>query len=477
MTGVQATHPELAEASWAWPQPATSYEETTRQLCGAAELNTSFANSVLQVLDEAECKAIAPSPGVDLVPVLGHALATRRRRIVREAVLLGVLVPTVILALVSPALAALGFLAAWATAAAFAWQGYRAVARLRHGAYDPAAEPPSITQYEQAAAIRNAQEGNVSVYSGFSPFVGSGFRLGGWSFALDLTKKPENGAAGRVAVFPLGDLYEAIEGELSDLPGVRIERRLFVDGRDVRQDGRFGVGAVSRPRTHVPDALLERIREEPETTVRYLTCVRVVDWQGDLVVSGFVRLTRVARTLYTEVTYTLLPAVKESLRGVDALTPDRRTATIVELLAKSLATAVVRLPLSPMFVLGHVQDRLARRSRRNQLRREIAQAPNYDYGAGTSVRELASEGYRRYFQLLDKEMYLKVVERRLLDAIVDFLDAHGVDTSEMKRREEAILNQGVIISGGDVKFENTNIGQRAQLTVNRVVGAAKEAAA
>lgn len=477
MATAETAHSAALEDVWAWPEPAASYEQTTRQLCGAVELNPTFAGQVLEIVDDAPCRAIAPSPGVDLVPVVGHALAARRRLVLRDVILLLVLAATGLAALAASPRGAVvaGLLAGWVVVFAVAWHGYRAAARLRHAEFDPAAEHESVRRHAQADAIREAQEGNVAVYSGFSPFLGSGAPLGGWSFAADLTAKRPDGRA-TVASFPLGDLYGTIEDALAELPGVRVERRLFVDGQDVRADRRFLRDPVSRPTARVPDALVAQVREEPETTVRYLTCVRIVDWQGDLVVSAFVRLVRVADTLYTEVTYALLPPVKDSLRGVDALAPGRRADTIAKLVAKALGTALVRLPLAPLFALGHAQDALGRRNRRKQLHAEIARAANYDYGAQRSVRELAAEGYRRYFQLLDKEMYLKVVERTTLDAIVRFLDAHGVDTSELKQRGEAILNQGVIISGGEVKFENTSIGRRAQLTVNRAAASAREAA-
>ena len=94
------------------------------------------------------------------------------------------------------------------------------------------------------------------------------------------------------------------------------------------------------------------------------------------------------------------------------------------------------------------------------------------------MRELATEPrYSRYFQRLDKEMHVKIVERRVLDAIVSFLDEHGVDTSELKHRRETILNQGVMISGGDVKFENTQVGSRARMAVNQMRPGSGEGAA
>src|SRR6185436_1555620 len=101
-------------------------------------------------LDDARCKAVACSPGVDLVPVFGHALATRRRRIVRDIVLLGVLGATLALSAVSPAGVALGVAAAFAVTFSFAWRGYRAVRRLRREDFDPAAEPAAINEHAQA---------------------------------------------------------------------------------------------------------------------------------------------------------------------------------------------------------------------------------------------------------------------------------------------------------------------------------------
>jgi hypothetical protein len=44
-----------------------------------------------------------------------------------------------------------------------------------------------------------------------------------------------------------------------------------------------------------------------------------------------------------------------------------------------------------------------------------------------------------------------VVERQLLDSLVEFLDEHDVDTSEMRQRESTILNNGVMMTGGSFR--------------------------
>jgi hypothetical protein len=107
--------------------------------------------------------------------------------------------------------------------------------------------------------------------------------------------------------------------------------------------------------------------------------------------------------------------------------------------------------------------------------REIARNPRFDYGATTSLRELAqASSYRRYFQWLDRDRFAKILERELLDAIVTFLDAHDIDTSDLEERQAAVLNNGVIVTGGTVSTQSLAVGAQAR---SSVVDNARRAAA
>lgn len=77
--------------------------------------------------------------------------------------------------------------------------------------------------------------------------------------------------------------------------------------------------------------------------------------------------------------------------------------------------------------------------------------------------------YRRYFQKLDKEMHLKILERQILDTIVRFLDARNIDTSDLKERQTTILNNGLVVSGsGSIQAESLAVGPQAQALVDKV---------
>ena len=54
-------------------------------------------------------------------------------------------------------------------------------------------------------------------------------------------------------------------------------------------------------------------------------------------------------------------------------------------------------------------------------------------------------------------MYLKVLEKNILDSILTFLEENDVDVSELKQRQTMILNQGVILSGGSMTTESLSV--------------------
>jgi len=64
--------------------PRTEADSSTRYLCVGAEIDSEFAHQVIAAVLEERAQAVAPSFGVDLVPVVWHALNGRRRRRIRD---------------------------------------------------------------------------------------------------------------------------------------------------------------------------------------------------------------------------------------------------------------------------------------------------------------------------------------------------------------------------------------------------------
>jgi hypothetical protein len=71
---------------------AEQFSDTTRGLCGGAYVDIEYANDVITEVVESERKAVPPSFGFDLDPVVRHCLRARRLLIARYALVTAILV-------------------------------------------------------------------------------------------------------------------------------------------------------------------------------------------------------------------------------------------------------------------------------------------------------------------------------------------------------------------------------------------------
>jgi hypothetical protein len=103
----------------------------------------------------------------------------------------------------------------------------------------------------------------------------------------------------------------------------------------------------------------------------------------------------------------------------------------------------------------------------------LLQKRGIDVGATRSVRELGAAvktdevvGLRmntdiNYFQYRDVIKHSKVVERRLLATVLDFLHDHGIDTKDYEQRAITILNNGILHTGTGTVEVTGAVGQGA----------------
>jgi hypothetical protein len=101
---------------------------------------------------------------------------------------------------------------------------------------------------------------------------------------------------------------------------------------------------------------------------------------------------------------------------------------------------------------AHQRNKAATDHARKQRQTELAGSQGakiVDRGARTSIRDLAaSDAPHHFFQKVDQDKYTKIVERRVTEFVIDFLRGHGVDVSEYETRQAAVLNFGIMNTGG-----------------------------
>lgn len=462
---------------------AYKYAETTRLLCAAAWLDGGFRDMVLkQYHEDNRHRATAPNFGVDMTTVVLHCERARAALNSREGWLL---IPAVlaVLALVAGSLVALLLVYLVAFVICFIYRSRAhsiATKYFMRGKFNPDA----LIDKNQAtsASLGEAESGNALVYSGFTPFVGSGENIGGWSFALDLRKRADGSDEARArdvsqtGVLPngrpderisLADLYDRVDQDLRDLhlDRVLIDDKLYVNGRDIRDDKRFLDDPLACPLNRVTPVVMKRaMLEQTEQKLRHYRCIRVIDWNGEQVLSIFLRFSKLSHNLFVEASYFLLTPVGDRFRKIDSLNPELTFRRVFGTVLIAGVTAPFLTIMAPFALLHRVMESIQESSKRKQEEKQILDDPSFDYGATLSCRQRTSpHEYRRYFQKLDKEMYLKVLEKNILDSILTFLEENNVDVSELKQRQAMILNNGVIVSGGSMTTENIAVGEGAKI--------------
>jgi len=533
----------------------------TRYLCAAAYLDPGFPDRVLGEL-VASRRAVVPSVGIDLEPIIRHCLHARKSALARDTLLtvlllaglyfttlptIGIMVLAFVLGMLPrvqwerksvgvklltgvSAVVVLGSLAAmWIVLRLFG-QVSRSIPQLgplasgyvtivaalivlvllsvvlvsySYAKYrtlterlNPQADPNRADRAEEWAEsrideIRAAQNGNVVLYSGENPFIGTGTRDRVWSIAIELNRAHSAGngwgtpeSRGYAPVDPV-ELHQAIRERLLRLkdPGLPENERvagLVVDDHVVGEGLRRWDSPLIDPRARTPYSeaspeAIDALIRHPQAGLRYYQRVSVSDqgqavWSGqhpvigpadqELAVSSFIYTAVEGRMFYLEFVSTVLPPIMRGYHIIDMLPKITSGAFTVKVLLDAASTAFADILTAPFDVCSTL---LRMRRERRSFRDEIGSADDYlygDLGARISVREVgAAAGPHTYIQRLDAKKYTKIIETLVNDTVLDFLVAKGADATAYRSYAQTVINSGVMISGSTLT--NTTVSAAA----------------
>ncbi|MFI1157754.1 zinc ribbon domain-containing protein [Streptomyces sioyaensis] len=454
--------------------------DVTRYICAAAYLDREYAKSLIKQLAAEPHLGVVAAPACDVPVVLRHAYLANTRRHGRDLVL------TVLFLLAfvftfwvgDGGITLLVLVLSWVTLFSFelSTKYGRHLQSLRPDRFDPAAAPTPLND-DIATRLRQIgtyAEGNVTTYSGYSPFIGYGFERNQWSLTFDVTTsdQPES----KPQEFDVADLYAHIAERVGALalPCLEIEERLFVDGSTILEDRRFLPDPLGRPVARVPNEQLDALKRTPEEGARPYLAVYSTGWGGEVVTSLFLRFVRSDSNLFVEAVPTVLYPLLDRYRVIDTLMPRPPVREVFSLLSGTLISTVFVLLAAPVrAVAGFAPDygMSWRMRRQNKL---ITRLRRFDYGARLSVRRhAASAGHHRHFQNADSGMVLKTVEKRVLDALVEFAVERGIDVGELVQRQQMIINNGIIAAGG-ARVDSSSVasGERSRVStvLNKIPG-------
>ena len=452
------------------PHPAST--KTTRYLCAAAHLDRRFREDVLDATIRQTHRAIAPCYGVDLSVVARHAVLASRRALIRDAVLATLLAAVgVILVFWATsedvgeivrqrawdrlATGVAGPLLAEAVLAVAAWCAVAAEAFVRFATLGdylcPNRQPNAAPVPGRARMaglldeLARTNQGNVVVYSFYAPFVGSGVQVSSSSYPVPLIPRSGNYDTHprQPTRFSTNELVEALSDALQTLglKGLRIDRRLYVDGLNVIHIPDLLPDRRRRPVASVPPQQLHLLIEQPGGIVRPYLCAEVTGWQGQLVVTTFVRVVMFTGILFIETATHVLAPLRGEYLEVDAMRIRTRGERLTATIRSASARFLPALLTSPARLAAAARARRAAARNRRQFQRLIAENVVVDRGATSSIRQQASSNrFDRYFMQLDADMFASVVDEKVADTLAAFLEARGYQTDKINLIQNRISN-------------------------------------
>lgn len=300
--------------------------------------------------------------------------------------------------------------------------------------------------------IDSQQAGNTVIYSDYRPFVGSGDVVSTWGFAQRLVRagdplglaQPEAEREFPVPPFTGQEIVAHVRGQLDSLrfgdspervlPGLTVEDRIFLAGTE-----------TSHLSPWTPPEMIPQVIRNPVAPARHYLACQVVSWRGELVATVYVHMAVQGKSLYMELTSTALVPCKRGYRAVDTVDSHGALAYLRAIRRGVLdGPRTVGAAAASLFRAG--VDALALSTRTT-----VAQAVlprGFDYGARVGVRELGmAADTRDHLQTQEILKHIRVIERRVVAAVLDFLEVKNVDITEYRQRAAGILNFGAINTG------------------------------
>ena len=312
-------------------------------------------------------------------------------------------------------------------------------------------------------------DGNVCYYGGYSPDENLGSRLRTWSFAIDLEQKKDKTIP--ITDFESTELYNAIVSKISDVfPSIQINDKLFGPGNQIRHNSDFLPNPLSFPKSSLEDNEFSLYKNGKDKFFRYYKTFQVSSWENELTLTFLLKIKKSKKYIFVESSYLFFPPLKKKFKEIDELifvkSVPRGESKFNSLSGEpfiKIFTNFFEILGEILFVLGEISSAFDF-SFTDEDEKNIKNNYNYNYGEITNLRKLISADIiENYFILSDLDEYTKIFEKRLLDVLSNFLEEKNIDVSEFKQRENNILNNGIIITGGQIQADNLSVGKKSKI--------------
>ena len=356
----------------------------------------------------------------------------------------------------------------------YSWYSYRDKYKIA-----PQYKPEAFEKTTKLQIPQNNQ--NLIVYSGNSPFLNFGFVFGSWILSVDKERaQSDNILSGGTASVTSPDIHiikQSICTSLkqSGIIDTDINTLYFVQGKNI--PSRLKKQGPHKPPTQINTESIAELIDNAESQVREYVWIRKPGWNNEISTSYFLRVLENEGDLNLEIVGVFMPPISDQFRWIDKIPPKSFRQFLADLFVSVIAGSAM-LIWSPIYLAGLIQNSISKAffDPKKTIRRSIVQQPDYDFGATIGLRKQMSDiNALSYFQDSDRKMAETAFTGRILRSFIDALDKCNIDTSELREQRTTLLNQGIIVQGGDLKAKNVaaGLGSRINSMTSKMSGNSK----
>jgi hypothetical protein len=313
---------------------------------------------------------------------------------------------------------------------------------------------------------------NIICYSGYSPFVGVGFKIGGWDFALDIDKPKTTAESRPILGFETVEIYIEIKDKIKrlNLPKLQVENKIIIAGNKVRDNTMFFDGSNIKKKFDTES--VTQFASNKMSEGRFYTNIFIDSEDDSGRFNTYLRFFKNDSILHTEVAFFALPLRIKDYKLY-------KNWKIFELndgnrIIESFVKAVINFILGMFFIFklltkldGIFTRHIKEENAEKNIEKSIEENPSYDFGAKEHINQIITGSFDDFCRDQDFFMHMKIIEKRILNTIEEFLASKGIDTKDFRERETNILNNGIIISGSKLNAQNLAIGDKAKIKTEK----------
>ncbi len=476
----------LGRANEEWGTPVgtkrPSSAETnlvTRTLCATTYLRDQFAEDVHSILCTDSVKAIAPTPGLDLLALARHARNAYLIQTVRRvtSTICGLMLLLGLILLIRSVLTTSGELArlalvlliaapitAWLLDGVLATHARRTSLRVIVRP-NPARElaPALPAEHERLLEDVNAPEANVVIFDEHDAgesFVDCGFLIQGRRQSeIQISQPARKEEPLNRLTLPI--LLEHLEDAFRrGLEKVTVQQVLYVPGQRAQHVRELSAGPGRSSGCVVPASIVHKLAQQDPSLRDYLQ-IRSVSDDGNLVFTLSVHpMISRGYLIYEVKAHVTPPLLKlfDSARTVDT----HRLRRTLQPFKQRPRMIFWNMLAAPFWLAGQQRARLkhnrdVRRVRRNR-------SYTHDLGSDYSLRILTSGHWRMTdAHSADAVAWFSLAERVLTDSTLSLLKQHNISTHDLDKRSDLFntINIGMVTQsaiGSNAKFFNYGEG-------------------